>query len=545
MNDKQHLTDPVCGMQVDPADALSVEYQGETVYFCSEHCKHKFEAEPEKYIEADYENEHENENKSDNKSDNKSERAHTHHHLSDDQAPPPETQGKSGVVRYTCPMHPEVVQDHPGACPKCGMALEPMTVSSSDEEEENPELIDMTRRFKISLILGLPVLFLAMGEMLLSWDWLKNPAVIWIQLVLATPVVLWCGAPFFERGWKSLVYKSPNMFTLIALGTGVAYVYSLIAAIFPGLFPDAFRSPDGEVDIYLEVASTITILVLLGQVLELRARSRTSSAIKALLGLTPKTARLVRENGEEVDVPLENVQEGDNLRVRPGEKVPVDGEIVEGKSVVDESMVTGEPDPVKKASGDGVTGGTINGNGSFVMVAQRVGSETLLSQIVQMVSEAQRSRAPIQGLADKVSAYFVPAVVLSSIITFIVWALIGPEPALAYALVNAVAVLIIACPCALGLATPISIMVGTGRGAMAGILIRNAEALEAMEKIDTLVVDKTGTLTEGKPRLVAVDPVDGVEENELLGLAASLEQQSEHPLGQAIVNAANERDLAL
>ena len=531
--DKRQVTDLVCGMTIDPNGALSADHDGDTYYFCSEHCQHEFKADPGKYIKDEHEEEQGEEH------------THTHHHHHEDSTPPSETKADASAAKYTCPMHPEVVQDHPGACPKCGMALEPMTVSSSDEDEENPELADMTRRFKFSLILGLPVLLLAMSEMFLPWQWLKSPAILWVQLVLATPVVLWGGAPFFQRGWRSLVYKSPNMFTLIALGTGVAYVYSLIAAIFPGIFPDAFRNADGKVAIYLEAASTIIILVLLGQVLELRARSRTSSAIKALLGLAPKTARLVRENGEEVDVPLENVQSDDHLRVRPGEKIPVDGEILEGTSIVDESMVTGEPDPVKKGGGDSVTGGTINGTGSFIMVAQRVGSETLLSQIVQMVSEAQRSRAPIQGLADKVSAYFVPAVVLASIITFIVWALIGPEPAMAYALVNAVAVLIIACPCALGLATPISIMVGTGRGATAGILIRNAEALEAMEKIDTLVVDKTGTLTEGKPRLVAIDPVDDVDENELLKLAASLEQQSEHPLGQAIVDAAKERDLVL
>ncbi|MCF7797696.1 MAG: heavy metal translocating P-type ATPase [Lentisphaeria bacterium] len=535
MTNKLQATDPVCGMTVDQEEAFSTVFKSTTYYFCSEHCLHKFQAEPEKYAQTEQESEDENEYKE--------EPVH-HHHRAENHPAQPEAVTQTGSVKYTCPMHPEVIQDHPGACPKCGMALEPMTVSSSDEEE-NPELADMTRRFKISLLLGVPVLLLAMGEMFLPWNWLKSPAILWIQILLASPVVLWGGAPFFDRGWKSLVYKSPNMFTLIGLGVGVAYVYSLIAALFPEIFPEAFRDAHGKVAIYFEAASTIIILVLLGQVLELRARSRTSSAIKALLGLAPKTARLVRANGDEADVPLENVQQGDHLRVRPGEKVPVDGEILEGKSIIDESMVTGEPDPVKKASGDGVTGGTINGNGSFVMVAQRVGSETLLSQIVQMVSEAQRSRAPIQGLADKVSAYFVPAVVIISFITFAVWAWIGPEPRLAYALVNAVAVLIIACPCALGLATPISIMVGTGRGATAGILIRNAEALEAMEKIDTLVVDKTGTLTEGKPRLVAADPVDGVDENELIGLAASLEQQSEHPLGQAILNAAKERDLAL
>lgn len=536
MRDKHQVTDPVCGMTIPQEGALSTEYAGETYFFCSEHCQNKFQAQPEKYIRDANQYEHEQ----------GAEHPHAHHHQHHHSgAPESHSEVKAGTSQgtYTCPMHPEVVQDHPGACPKCGMALELMTVTSPDEEAENPELTDMTRRFKISLILGLPVLLLAMGEMFLPWSWLKSQSILWIQLALATPVILWCGAPFFERGWKSLVYKSPNMFTLIGLGIGVAYGYSLVAMLFPHIFPDAFRDTDGNVAIYFEVASTIVILVLLGQVLELRARSRTSSAIKALLGLAPKTARLVQENGDEVDVPLEDVREGHKLRVRPGEKVPVDGEVSEGKSVIDESMVTGEPDPVKKSPGDKVTGGTINGNGSFIMVAQRVGSETLLSQIVQMVSEAQRSRAPIQGLADKVSAWFVPAVVLSSIITFIIWAWIGPQPRLAYALVNAVAVLIIACPCALGLATPISIMEGTGRGAMAGILIRNAEALEAMEKIDILVVDKTGTLTEGKPRLVKVEPVDGISENDLLGWAASLERQSEHPLGQAIVNAAKDREL--
>jgi Cu+-exporting ATPase len=426
------------------------------------------------------------------------------------------------------------------------MALEPRTVTV--EVETSPELVDMTRRFWISLVLTAPLFFLAMADMLPSQPMrhmLSPRALSWIELIVATPVVLWGGWPFFSRGWASIVHRSLNMFTLIAIGTGAAYVYSVAATLFPDFFPDSFRSHSGAVAIYFEAASVITTLVLLGQVLELRARSQTSSAIRALLGLAPKTARLLRDEGSEEDVPLERVTPGDRLRVRPGEKIPVDGVVLEGVSAVDESMVTGEPIPVEKSPGSRVTGGTVNGTGGFVMRAERVGSDTLLAQIVRAVSEAQRSRAPIQRLADVVSSYFVPAVVLVGVLTFIVWGLVGPEPRMVHALVNALAVLIIACPCALGLATPMSIMVGTGRGATAGVLIKNAEALEVLEKVDTLVVDKTGTLTEGKPRLTTVIATNGQDESTLLRLAASLERGSEHPLAGAIVAAAKEQNLPL
>jgi Cu+-exporting ATPase len=443
-------------------------------------------------------------------------------------------------------MHPEIVRSAPGSCPICGMALEPRTVTL--DGEENFELRDMSRRFSVSVVLAAPVLLLAMVDMIpgrLVGHLVSARAVTWLEFLLATPVVLWGGWPFFERGWQSLVNRSPNMFTLIALGVGTAYVYSVTATLFPGLFPDSFRGHAGEVPVYFEAAAIITVLVLLGQVLELRARSQTSGAIKALLGLAPKTARVIGDDGRESDAPLDQVKPGARLRVRPGEKIPVDGVVLEGHSSVDESMVTGEPIPVEKEPGSRVTGGTVNGTGSIVMRAERVGSDTLLAQIVRMVSEAQRSRAPIQRLADQVSAYFVPAVVVAALLTFVAWSLVGPEPRMAHALVNAVAVLIIACPCALGLATPMSIMVGTGRGALAGVLIKNAEALEVMEKVDTLVVDKTGTLTEGKPRLVSINAMAGHEESDVLLLAASLEQGSEHPLAGAIVTAAQERGLTL
>jgi Cu+-exporting ATPase len=449
-------------------------------------------------------------------------------------------------VEYTCPMHPEIVRDASGTCPICGMALEPRTVTAESTEEETAELRDMTRRFWISLGLSLPLLAFAMSDMLPSnpLRHVASPRVIaWFQLVLATPVVLWGGWPFFERAWASIANRSLNMFTLIALGTGAAWTYSVVATIAPGLFPDSFRTHGGEVGLYFEAAAVITVLVLLGQVLELRARSQTSSAIKALLQLAPPTARRLRADGGEEDVPLDAVQPSDRLRVRPGERVPVDGVVVEGASAVDESMVTGESIPVEKVAGSRVTGGTVNGTGGFVMRAERVGAETLLAQIVRMVSEAQRSRAPIQRLADQVSAWFVPAVVVVAVVSAVVWALIGPEPRMAYALVNAVAVLIIACPCALGLATPMSIMVGTGRGALAGVLIKNAEALEVLEKVDTLVVDKTGTLTEGRPRLTSLVAVPGIAETELLRLAASLEAASEHPLAAAIVGGAEQRGI--
>jgi Cu+-exporting ATPase len=461
-------------------------------------------------------------------------------------AAPPEPVLTAPRPQWTCPMHPEIVRDAPGSCPICGMALEPRMPTGS--EGPDPELLDMTRRFWISLALSIPLLALAMGDMLPGAPLrhlLSSRLVVWAQLVLATPVVLWGGWPFFVRGWASLVNRRLNMFTLIALGVGTAWTYSVVATIAPGLFPDSFRTHDDEVGLYFEAAAIITVLVLVGQVLELRARSQTSSAIRALLNLAPRTARRLRPDGSEEDVPLEHVQVGDLLRVRPGERVPVDGMIVEGASAVDESMITGESLPVEKTVGGRVTGGTINGTGTFVMRAERIGADTLLGQIVRMVSEGQRSRAPIQRLADTVSGWFVPGVIAIAAVTFVVWAVWGPEPRLAHALVNAVAVLIIACPCALGLATPISIMVATGRGATAGVLIRNATALEVMEKVDTLLVDKTGTLTEGRPRLVSVIARDGLAETELLCLAATLERGSEHPLAAAIVAGAEERGVAI
>ncbi|MHB1381925.1 MAG: copper-transporting P-type ATPase [Thermoleophilia bacterium] len=444
-------------------------------------------------------------------------------------------------TEYTCPMHPEVRQDHPGNCPKCGMALEPVTVGV---EEENKELTDMTRRFRISAVLALPAFVLAMvADLVPAWlpAGLSMHVVQWIEFVLATPVVLWGGWPFFVRGWNSVRTWNLNMFTLIALGVSVAWIYSVVALLFPQIFPPVMKMHDGRVDVYFEAAAVITALVLLGQVLELRARSRTNVAIQLLLGLAPNTARIVRDDGTEEDIHLEHVQPGDTLRVRPGEKVPVDGVVIEGESNVDESMVTGEPIPVAKSAGEKLIGATVNGTGSLVMRAEKVGADTLLAQIVNMVAEAQRSRAPIQKLADVVAGYFVPAVVGIAIISFIVWGLWGPEPRLAHAIVNAVAVLIIACPCALGLATPIAIMVGTGRGAMSGVLIKNAESLEVMEKVDTLVVDKTGTLTEGKPRLVTVQPAAGFHEDAFLRLVASLERASEHPLAAAIVAGAEKK----
>jgi P-type Cu+ transporter len=449
-------------------------------------------------------------------------------------------------TEYVCPMHPEIVRSEPGSCPICGMSLEPRTVSL--EEEANPELVDMTRRFWVSLALATPVLVLSMSGMIPGdpvHQLFSNRALVWIEFVLSTPAVLWGGWPFFKRGWASIVNHSPNMFTLIAIGTGTAYFYSVIATLLPGIFPAGFRQEGGQVAVYFEAAAVITALVLLGQVLELRARSRTSSAIRALLGLAPRTARLLHDDGREEDVPLDSVQRGDRLRVRPGVRVPVDGVVLEGASSVDESMITGEPTPVEKTTASAVTAGTVNGTGSFVMRAERVGSDTLLAQIVRMVSEAQRTRAPIQRVADVVASYFVPAVVVSAVITFIVWAMIGPRPRLAYALLNAVAVLIIACPCALGLATPLSIMVGTGRGATAGVLIKNAEVLEVLEKADTLVVDKTGTLTEGKPRLESIAAIGGWKETDLLRWSASLEKASEHPLAGAVLAAAQARTLEL
>ena len=507
-------TDPVCGMQVDPATAAGTsEYQGQTYYFCSQRCLDRFRADPAGFLNP---------------------------------TPPANlpSQAAARGQEYTCPMHPEIVRDAPGSCPICGMALEPRVVTL---EDDNPELEDMSRRFHYSLILTAPMLALMVSEVLpgqplqrlLPMGWMN-----WLQFALATPVVLWGGWPFFVRGWASVVSHHLNMFTLIALGVGAAYAYSVVATLLPGLFPASLRSHGDQVGVYFEPAAVIVVLVLLGQVLELRARSHTSSAIRNLLRLAPTTARRVGPDGTEQDVPLDQVHVGDRLRVRPGERVPVDGAVIDGSTTVDESMVTGEPIPVEKTAQSTVTGGTVNGTGTFVMEAQRVGSDTLLAQIVRLVGEAQRSRAPIQRLADTVSGWFVPLVIGVSVVTFVVWFLFGPEPRFAHALVNAVAVLIIACPCALGLATPMSIMVGTGKGAEVGVLLRNAEALELLEQIDTLVVDKTGTLTEGKPTLTTVIPDANCDEPGLLRLVASLEQVSEHPLAAAIVGGAKERGIA-
>jgi Cu+-exporting ATPase len=577
--------DPVCGMNVDPARAkASFEHAGKTYYFCCVGCREKFSAAPAKYLAPK-----------------------TLIGISPGAAKPiqiapaavhgiarpapPSSPGPSGGSKpgpnneytcpmdpevrqqgpgdcpkcgmalepllgalpvtktaYTCPMHPEIVRGEAGSCPICGMALEPRTLSA--EEEKNPELVDMTRRFWISTALTVPVLIVAMADLVPGLDKLLSEfasprAWQWFEFALATPVVLWGGWPFFVRGWRSLVTRNLNMFTLIGLGTGVAYAFSVVGVLFSGIFPPSFRGPDGEVAVYFEAAAAITTLVLLGQVMELRARSQTGVAVRALLGLAPKTARVIRDDGSEVDVPLGEVHPGDRLRVRPGEKIPVDGGVLEGTSSVDESMISGEPIPVEKTKGDRVTGATLNGTGTLVMHAERVGAETLLAQIVRMVGEAQRSRAPIQKLADVVAGYFVPIVVGISALTFAIWTIWGPDPRLAHALVNSVAVLIIACPCALGLATPMSIMVATGKGATLGVLFKNAEAIELLRKVDTLVVDKTGTLTEGKPKLVTVEPAAGFESNELLRLAATLERGSEHPLAAAFVRGAQERGIAL
>jgi Cu+-exporting ATPase len=504
-------TDPVCGMKVDPHNAKHrAEHQGHPYYFCSANCRAKFIADPDKYLSPKQK----------------------------EAAAVPE-----GTI-YTCPMHPQIRQIGPGFCPICGMALEPELVTA--DSGPNPELADMTRRFWIGLVLTVPVFALEMGAHLVgAHGFLPQATSNLIQFALATPVVLWAGWPFFERGWHSLVTRNLNMFTLIALGTGVAWLYSIVGTFFPGFFPQNFRGHDGSVAVYFESAAVITVLVLLGQVLELRAREATSGAIKALLDLAPKTTRRVNADGSDEEVPLDQVQVGDQLRVRPGDKVPVDGEVIEGRSAVDESLVTGESMPVTKEHGARVVAGSINRSGGFVMRADKVGRDTLLSQIVQMVAQAQRSRAPIQRLADQVSGWFVPLVIAIAVIAFAAWALVGPEPRLAYGLIAAVSVLIIACPCALGLATPMSIMVGVGRGAQAGVLIRNAEALERMEKVDTLVIDKTGTLTQGKPAVTAVVPAQGFDADEMLRLAASVETASEHPLANAIVAAASEKGIAL
>jgi P-type Cu+ transporter len=590
--------DPVCGMSVDPLKAkAAAQHDGKTFYFCCSGCAAKFSADPAKYLSA-------------------SPAAHKSMPLRAPHAPAqlvslggiapapptlatrlsaPSTHtlpapvtptvapqlSQSSKPTYTCPMDPEIRHDHPGSCPKCGMALEPTVPvalatrieytcpmhpeivrpgagscpicgmaleprTAAAVEEKNPELVSMTRRFWVSVALTIPVLILGMSDRIPTRPLqhvLSMRATGWLEFLLSTPVVLWAGWPFFQRGWASVINRSLNMFSLIALGTGTAYFYSLFAVLFPALFPASFRDSSGAVPVYFEAAAAITALVLLGQVLELRARSRTSHAIRALLQLSPKTARLVRADGTEIDVPIEHISPGDTLRVRPGEKVPVDGSVTDGSSSVDESLITGEPIPVEKSAGSLVIAGTVNSTGSFLMRADRVGSDTLLAQIVRMVSEAQRSRAPVQKLADRVSSYFVPAVVLVAILAFIAWGVFGPAPRMAHALLNAVAVLIIACPCALGLATPMAIMVGTGRGALAGILIKNAEALEFLEKVDTLVVDKTGTLTEGRPRVTSIIPVSGWDEPRLLRLAATLERSSEHPLAAAILAAAGQHHI--
>src|SRR6266849_3953237 len=572
--DKAQQTAPVCGMAVNPATAHhKTPHKGKEYFFCSASCLAKFQLNPERILSSPAQPMGSGlvslggptlvkpTMVKPTGGSRKDTRAYVCPMCPEVRQVGPGPCPKCGMVlepesptptatktEYTCPMHPEIVRAGPGSCPICGMALEPRTVTA---EEDNPELRDMTRRFWVSLALTAPLLAIAMGSMLSPHAFMTSPwnwGLPWLELLLATPVVLWCGWPFFQRGWASVVNRSTNMFTLIAMGTGVAYLYSVVATLFPRIFPASFRSMGDRPDVYFEAAAAIVTLVLLGQVLELRARSRTSSAIRALLDLSPKMARLLNGDGTERDVPLEQVQPGDRLRVRPGEKIPVDGVVLDGSSVVDESMITGESVPVKKTAASHVIGATVNGNGSLVMRAERVGSETMLAQIVQMVSQAQRTRAPIQRLADKVAGWFVPAVIAIAAVTFIAWVAFGPEPRFAHAIVNAVAVLIIACPCALGLATPMSIMVGTGRGAHAGVLIKNAEALETLEKVDTIVFDKTGTLTEGKPKVVAFSTtgiLPGISGPETLRLAASLERASEHPLGAAIVAQANELKLPL
>jgi len=546
-------TDPVCGMKVDPAQAAHEEHGGKTYYFCSPGCATKFREAPEKYLQPKENAAGSPDPAASLKPDGYTCPMHPEVHKDGPGACPkcgmalePETMtAPASRTQYTCPMHHQIIRDEPGNCPICGMTLEPMTVTVN---EANPELDSMTRRFWIGAALTLPLLGIMVSDLLPSHPirgLLKGPLLGWFELAIASPVVLWGGWPFFQRGWASIVSRNLNMFTLISIGAGSAYLYSVVAVFMPQLFPASFRDMSGQLGLYFEAAAVITVLVLLGQVLELKARSQTSSAIKALLGLAPKTARRVSANGEEQDVDLNQIQVGDTLRVRPGEKVPTDGVLTEGSSSVDESMVSGEPIPVEKVKDAKVIGGTINGTGSFVMKTERVGAGTLLAQIVKMVSEAQRTRAPIQRLADTVASYFVPAVLASAVITFVVWAIYGPQPHYAHALVNAVAVLIIACPCALGLATPMAIMVGTGRGAGEGILIRNAEALEILEKVNTLVVDKTGTLTVGKPVLSALVSDEGFDEANLLQLTASLEKASEHPLAAAILAAAQEKKVEL
>jgi Cu+-exporting ATPase len=517
LEENQVTIDPICGMTATPEhNAGSFEYQGKMYYFCSHHCLEKFRNNPEAYLKKE-------------------------------EAPAPASTPQKLNAEYTCPMHPEVHQIGPGSCPLCGMALEPIEITVG-EEEKNPELDDMTHRFRISLIFTIPIFFIAM-----SHHWHANPllriashfTLNWIEMLLTLPIVFWSGLPIFQRGGRSIVTRNLNMFTLIALGIAAAFIYSVIGILFAPYFPASFRGKSGNVEVYFESAAVITALVLLGQVLELRARHRTSQAIRSLLNLAPKIARLIKDDGSEVDVPLETVKVHDRLRVRPGEKIPTDGLVQQGRSSVDESMVTGESIPIEKSSNESVIGGTLNVNGTLIIEAQRVGRDTLLAQIVRMVAQAQRSRAPIQRIADKVASWFVPAVILVSILTFIVWALWGPEPHLAYAIINAVAVLIIACPCTLGLATPMSIMVATGRGARAGVLIKNAQGLEAMEKVDTVIFDKTGTLTQGAPEVISIETAGNFDRSELLRLAAGLERASEHPLAAAIVKAAGQHNVSI
>ncbi len=513
--------DPVCGMSVDPETARSIVFDGSDYHFCSEHCLTRFEADPTAYI------------------------ADAVKQQPTSSSAEVATATGDAPVEWTCPMHPEIRRDAPGSCPLCGMALEPVTITA--DSGPSPELADMTRRFWIATALTIPIVILEMGRHFIPrlHDLIPGSMAVWLQLALGTPVVLWAGWPFFTRGWASLRTRNLNMFTLIAMGTGIAWLFSVIATFAPGIFPDSFRSQDGTVDVYFEAAAVITTLVLLGQVLELRAREQTSGAIKALLDLSPKTARRIAKDGTDEEVPLDHVQLGDRLRVRPGEAIPVDGTVQDGRSAVDESLVTGESMPVTKEAGNSVIGGTINGSGGLVMVAEKVGRDTMLARIVAMVADAQRSRAPIQRMADKVSGIFVPVVIGVAVVAFIVWAVVGPDPKLAHALIVAVAVLIIACPCALGLATPMSIMVGVGRGAGLGVLIKNAEALERLEKVGTLVVDKTGTLTEGRPTVTGIVTTGRSSEKELLRIAAGVERASEHPLAQAIVTAANQQNVPI
>jgi P-type Cu+ transporter len=553
------VRDPVCGMTVDPeAGKPSLRYEGHTYHFCSDGCRRKFEAAPQTYLTA---------------TDpvcamtvNRATARHFTKHEGEkfyfcsaackakfDADPIAYRDGTGSAQKpmpkgtlYTCPMHPEVISDHPGDCPKCGMALEPMGIPPADEGP-NPELVDFIRRLLVSGALSIPLLAISMGPMigLPLRDWIGEPRATWIELLLATPVVLWAALPFFRRAWASLVNRSPNMWTLIGLGVGTAYLYSVVATIAPGIFPHTFRGHGDAVPVYFEAAAVIVALVFVGQVLELKAREKTGSAIRALLDLAPKTARRINTDGSEIDVAVDEIEVGDHVRVRPGERIPIDGSVSEGQSTLDESMITGEPIPVERQKGDAVTGGTINKNGTLVIIAEKVGADTTLSRIVDLVAKAQRSRAPIQGAVDRVSAIFVPAVVAAAIIAFFVWSLVGPEPRMAHALLAAVAVLIIACPCALGLATPMSIMIATGRGAQEGVLIKDAEALERFARVDTLIVDKTGTLTEGKPRLTDVVSLGDVKEARLLKLAASLERGSEHPLAEAILSGAQERGIDL